>query len=73
MILLGGALAIATSYCFQVEPFRLHLILTTTLAATIGLLDFLIAALDHPYQGAVTVEPTAYQTVLDSVMTPTNE
>ncbi len=68
VILLGGALTIATSFCFQVQQFRLHLLLTTGLATMIGLLVFLIAALDQPYRGAVSIEPTAYQTVLDGVM-----
>jgi hypothetical protein len=68
VILLGAALTIATSFCFQVQQFRLHLLLTTSLAAMIGLLVFLIAALDRPYRGAVSVEPTAFQMVLD-VMT----
>jgi hypothetical protein len=68
VILLGGALTIATSYCFQVQLFRFHLLLTTGLAAMIGLLVFLIAALDQPYRGAVSIEPTAYQIVLDGVM-----
>jgi hypothetical protein len=69
VILLGGALTIATSFCFQIQLFRLHLLLTTGLATMIGLLVFLIAALDRPYQGAVSVDPTAYQIVLDGVMT----
>jgi hypothetical protein len=68
VILLGGALTIATSFCFQVQQFRLHLLLTTGLATMVGLLVFLIAALDQPYRGAVSIEPTAYQTVLDGVM-----
>jgi len=32
-------------------------------------LVFLIAALDRPYQGAVSVDAAAYQLVLDGVMT----
>jgi len=34
----------------------------------IGLLVFLIAALDRPYQGSVSVKPTAYAIVLERVM-----
>ena len=68
VILLGGALTIVVSYCFQVQQFRLHLFLTASLAAMIGLLVFLIAALERPYRGAVSVEPTAYQIVLDQTM-----
>ncbi len=43
VILLGGALAIATSFCFHLQVFRFHLLLTTGLATMIGLLVFLIA------------------------------
>jgi len=68
VIILGGMLTIATSYCFQVQEIRLHLVLTTGLAAMIGLLVFLIAALDRPYRGAVSVEPIAYQIILDGPM-----
>jgi hypothetical protein len=68
VILLGGALAIATTYCFQLLPFRLHLILVTSLATMIGLLVFLIASLDRPYAGAVRVEPTAYKIILEGPM-----
>lgn len=69
VILLGGALAIAVSYCFQMQQFQLQLLLTTALATMIGLLVFLIAALDRPYRGAVSVQPTAYEMVLKAMAT----
>jgi hypothetical protein len=68
VILLGGALTVAASYCFQVQQFRFHLLLTTILATMIGLLVFLIAALDQPFNGAVTIDSTAYQIILDGPM-----
>jgi hypothetical protein len=68
VILLGAAVTIATSYCFQLQPYRLHQLLITVLATMIGLLVFLIAALDRPYRGAVTVEPTAYEIILNGLM-----
>ena len=68
VVLLGGALTIATSYCFQVQQFHFHLLLTTGLAAMIGLLVFLIAALDQPYRGAMSVDSKAYQIILDTAM-----
>jgi hypothetical protein len=67
VILLGGALAIAASYCFQVQSFRFHLLLTTGMAVMIGLLVFLIASLDRPYRGAVRVDQGAYQIVLETM------
>ena len=68
VILLGGAITILTSYCFQIPQLRLHMLLTISLAAMIGLLVFLIAAMDQPYRGVVAIEPTAYQLVLENAM-----
>ena len=70
VILLGGALTILSSFCFQVKELQFHMLLSTSVAVMVGLLVYLIAALDRPYRGAVSVEPTAYQIVLDKTMTP---
>jgi hypothetical protein len=72
VILFGGVLTILASFCFQLKEFKFHLLLSTGLAVMIGLLVFLIAALDRPYRGAVSIRPTAYQIVLDGLM-KTNE
>lgn len=70
-VVMGGAiLTLLFSYFFSIKAFGLHAILTGMLAAMIGLLIFLIAALDHPYRGEVSVTPEAYQLVLDKVMKP---
>jgi hypothetical protein len=69
VVLVGGVLTILASFCFQLQEFRLHLLLSTGLAVMIALLVFLIGALDRPYRGAVSIEPTAYQIVLDGLMT----
>ncbi len=42
--------------------------LTTGLAATIGLLIFLIASMDHPYLGEVSVPSDSYKLLLERVM-----
>ncbi|GAB3567033.1 hypothetical protein GCM10027578_17050 [Spirosoma luteolum] len=68
VVLLGALATIVFSYLFQVENLRLHALLTGILAGMIGLLVFLIAALDHPYWGEVSVPADAYQLVLDRVM-----
>lgn len=68
VILLGGALTIVASYCFQLQLFRLHVLLVTGLAVMIGLLVFLIAALDQPYRGAVSIDAAAYKIVLEETM-----
>jgi len=67
---LGAMLTLAFSYLFLVKDFWFHGLLISMLAAVIGLLIFLIAVLDHPYWGEVSVTPAAYQLVLDKVMHP---
>jgi hypothetical protein len=68
VVLLGGVLTILASYCFQLKEFKFHLLLSTGLAVMISLLVFLISALDRPYRGAVSIDPIAYQIVLDGLM-----
>ncbi|WBO85122.1 bestrophin-like domain [Hymenobacter yonginensis] len=72
-VLLGAVITIAFSYCFVVENLRFHALLTSLLALMVGIMIFLIAALDHPYLGDVSVTPDAYQVVLDKVMVPLSD
>lgn len=69
-VLLGALITIAFSYGFVVVSLRLHALLTGLLALMVGVMVFVIAALDHPYLGEVSVTPDAYQIVLDKVMVP---
>lgn len=69
-VLIGAVLTVVFSYCFVVVSLRLHALLTGLLALMVGVMVFLIAALDHPYLGDVSVTPDAYQVVLDKVMNP---
>ena len=70
VVLVGGFLTLAFAYLFLVKHFWLHGLLISMLAGLIGLLIFLIAALDHPYWGEVSVSPSAYELVLEKVMQP---
>ena len=68
VVLVGGLLTLLFSYLFLVESFWFHGVLVSLLGAVIGLLIFLIAALDHPYWGEVSVSAGAYELVLLKVM-----
>nr|WP_241738238.1 DUF4239 domain-containing protein [Hymenobacter polaris] len=70
-VLIGALITIAFSYGFIVVSLRLHAVLTGLLALMVGVMVFVIAALDHPYLGEVSVSADAYQVVLDKVMVPT--
>ena len=68
VVFVGAAIAVVCSYFFQIHDIRTHAIMTCGLSATIGLLIFLIAALDHPYLGEVSVPSDSYKVLLERVM-----
>jgi hypothetical protein len=70
VVLIGAVLNIALTYLFWVENFRLHAALVALLAAFIGLLVFLTAAMDNPFRGEFSVASDAIQAVVDEVMRP---
>lgn len=70
-VLIGGLITILFSYGFVVVSLRLHASLTGLLALMVGVMIFVIAALDHLYLGEVSVTSDAYQVVLNKVMFPT--
>lgn len=68
VVLVGAVATIGFSYGFVVASYRLHVWLTGVLAGMVGLLVFLLVALDHPYWGTVSVSADAYQLVLRTLM-----
>jgi len=68
VVLLGALITLLTPCLFVVKSYWLHALLLSMLAGMVGLLVFLIAALDHPYWGELSVSADAYQLVLDRVI-----
>jgi Protein of unknown function (DUF4239) len=69
MLATGGFITVGFSYFLGVENHRSHLLMTAALAAMIGITLYLIFALDHPFAGAVRVEPDAFRLVLEAYPT----
>lgn len=68
VVLLGGLVTIIFSGLFVMPSFWFHGLLNSLLGVMLGLLIFLIVALDHPYWGEVSVGTKAYELVLQKVM-----
>lgn len=49
---------------------HVHLILGAALALFLGLIIYLIAEMDNPYRGRVSVTPEAFETVYHTIMVP---
>ena len=61
LAILGGTFAtIFIAYFFHVSSRQLHLILTGTFSSFVGCVVFLIAAVDNPFRGEVSVSSEAY-------------
>jgi len=50
---------------------HVHVILAAVLSLFLGVVIFLVAAMDHPYRGEVSVGPDALELVYHTYMTPT--
>lgn len=70
VVLFGALLSIGASFVFSMDSFWVHGVMTSLLAAMIGLIVFFILVTDHPYRGAMSVTPEAYELVMDGLIAP---
>ena len=70
VVIAGAMLSIATTWFFHTASFSMHLWMTILFSALIGLLIYLIASLDNPYRGRISVSPEPLQRVYDQIMVP---
>jgi hypothetical protein len=68
VILMGAFIGLSASFFFRVEDVRLQGILVLLLAVFIGLIIFMILALDRPFRGDLGLRPDPYQLIYDQLM-----
>jgi hypothetical protein len=68
VVLLGALLNFVLTYLFWIDNFGLHAALVAILAAFIGLLVFLTAAMDNPFRGEFSISSEAFQVIFNNVM-----
>jgi Protein of unknown function (DUF4239) len=64
---LGGALTVGFSFLFGVPDFRLQLLMTGLLAASLALVIVLIVAFDCPFRGDLSVSSDVYSRLFERV------
>ena len=67
VIVAGAVLSIALTYAVHLASWRAHLILTGVFSLFVGLLIFLVAALDNPFRGELSVSADSYKLVLQGL------
>lgn len=63
IVIFGGALNVAITWLFVIEPLHAHLSLNVAMAVMIGLLIFLISTMDEPFRGSLRVSSDAFKEV----------
>ena len=68
VIAIGALIGLSSTFFFRVEDARLHGILVTLLATFLGLVIFMILALDRPFRGDLGISAQPYQLIYDQLM-----
>ena len=63
VVVVGAVLNLGMTYLFWMDDQKVHFVMTAVLGATIGMVVYLILALDHPLWGEVSVPPAAFEVV----------
>lgn len=65
VVVLGGMLTVGFSFFLRTRSFSVHLLLSSFASGILGLLIFLILAMDHPLWGGIAVQPDPFTEVLE--------
>jgi len=68
VIVMGAFISLSASFFFRVEDVRLHCIEVLLLAVFIGLVIFMIVALDRPFRGDLGIPADPYKLTYDQLM-----
>lgn len=68
LVIIGGFLCLATTWFFHTASFAMHLWMTVLTCALLGLIVFMIAILDHPFRGQVSVGSGPLELVQQQLM-----
>ncbi len=68
VVLAGAFICLAASFFFPVHDQRLHMALVALLALFVGIVIFVILALDRPFRGDLGISPEPYGLVYDQLM-----
>ncbi|MBV8343869.1 MAG: DUF4239 domain-containing protein [Candidatus Eremiobacteraeota bacterium] len=66
VLIVGAYLTVAFTYFFGFERRIMQQLMIGTLSLMIGLVLFLVLALDFPYRGSIAVEPEAFRSLLET-------
>jgi hypothetical protein len=70
LIWVGAAICIISTWFFHMQSLKMHIWMTVLFSALIGLMVFMVAALDNPYRGKISVSPEPFERVYHQMINP---
>jgi hypothetical protein len=68
VVIAGAVISLSSGFFFKIEEPRLQRVQNLLLAVFMGLVIFMILALDRPFRGDLAVKPEPYQLIYDRLM-----
>ena len=68
LVILGGLITLTATLFFDTPSFRMHLWMSILLGTLVGLMVFLVATLDNPFRGKVSIGPGSLERVYQQLM-----
>ncbi len=68
MVILGALVCISATYFFDMRSDEMHRWMTALMSGLLGLMIFLVATLDNPFRGKVSVGPQPLERVYEQLM-----
>lgn len=73
LVVVGAMINIAVTWFFHVRNTAMHRLMTVLTSSLLGLMIFLLAAMDHPFRGQISVGPEPFEMVYEQLMKPIPE
>jgi hypothetical protein len=73
VLLIGGFSTVAFTYFFAVDNVRLQILMTSVITMIICLNIYMLAGYDAPFSGDIALNPTAFESVRDSLQNVQNK
>jgi hypothetical protein len=70
VVLVGAFITITVTWFFDMRSQSMHFWMTIMFSGLLGLLIFLLAAMDNPFRGDISVGPEAFELVYKQLMQP---
>jgi hypothetical protein len=70
LVVVGALINIAAAWFFHVRNTKMHRLMTILMSSLLGLMIFLLVAMDHPFRGELSIGPEPFEMIYEQIMKP---